>query len=151
MTREEAIRRIKAWNLDSDDREVLAVIIPELRESEDERIRKAIRVILIATEDEQKENSKTADFIPSNCVSDAKCEDIWHKVEDSLPDNGREVLAKDKLGNTLLARYDGEGWDVSVYDDEDYRCHNGISKWCEIPPPSSLLETQRGADGGCHG
>lgn len=42
MTREEAIRRIKAWNLDSDDREVLAVIIPELAESEDERIRKAI-------------------------------------------------------------------------------------------------------------
>lgn len=42
MTREEAIRRIKAWNLDSDDREVLAVIIPELRESEDERIRQAL-------------------------------------------------------------------------------------------------------------
>lgn len=30
MTREEAIRRIKAWNLDSDDIEVLAVVIPEL-------------------------------------------------------------------------------------------------------------------------
>ena len=42
MTREEAIRRIKAWNLNSDDREVLAVIIPELAESEDERIRKWI-------------------------------------------------------------------------------------------------------------
>lgn len=81
----------------------------------------------------QKENPKSTDFIPSDCVSDAKCEDRWHKVEDSLPDNGREVLAKDKLGNTLLARYDGEGWDVSVYDDEDYRCDNGISKWCEIP------------------
>lgn len=42
MTREEAIRRIKAWNLDSDDREVLAVIIPELAESEDELIRKRL-------------------------------------------------------------------------------------------------------------
>lgn len=42
MTREEAIRRIKVWNLDSDDREVLEVIIPELKESEDERIRKHI-------------------------------------------------------------------------------------------------------------
>ena len=40
MDREEAIRRIKAWNLDSDDREVLAVVIPELAESEDERTRK---------------------------------------------------------------------------------------------------------------
>lgn len=42
MEREEAIRRIKAWNLDSDDREVLEVIIPELRESDDERIRKIL-------------------------------------------------------------------------------------------------------------
>ena len=36
MTREEAIRRIKAWNLDSDDMEVLAVVIPELAESEED-------------------------------------------------------------------------------------------------------------------
>lgn len=39
MTREEAIRRIKAWNLDSDDMEVLSVVIPELAENEDEKIR----------------------------------------------------------------------------------------------------------------
>lgn len=42
MTREEAIRRIKSWDLDFDDMEVLAVAIPELRESEDEKIRKAV-------------------------------------------------------------------------------------------------------------
>lgn len=42
MDREEAIRRIKAWNLDSDDMEVLAVVIPELAESEDERIRNSL-------------------------------------------------------------------------------------------------------------
>ena len=41
MTKEEAIRRIKSWNLDSDDMEVLSVVIPELKESEDERIIKA--------------------------------------------------------------------------------------------------------------
>ena len=43
MTREEAIRRIKAWNLDADDMEVLSEVIPELKESkesEDERRRK---------------------------------------------------------------------------------------------------------------
>ena len=40
MTKEEAIRRIKSWNLDSDDMEVLSVVIPELAESEGERIRK---------------------------------------------------------------------------------------------------------------
>lgn len=43
MTREEAIRRIKAWNLDADDMEVLSEVIPELKEeSEDERTKKAI-------------------------------------------------------------------------------------------------------------
>ena len=45
MTREEAIRRILAWNLDPDDMEVLSEVIPEL-ESKDERIRKAIDEIL---------------------------------------------------------------------------------------------------------
>ena len=38
MTKEEAIRRIKSWNLDSDDMEVLSVVIPELHESEDDLI-----------------------------------------------------------------------------------------------------------------
>lgn len=42
ITREEAIRRIKSWNLDSDDTEVLSVVIPELAESDDERIRKEL-------------------------------------------------------------------------------------------------------------
>ena len=61
-------------------------------------------------------------------------EDRWHKVKESLPDNGRLVLANDCLGNTLLARYDGEGnWEVSVYDNDDYYCQNTITKWCEIP------------------
>lgn len=46
MTREEAIRRIKAWNLDPDDMEVLSAVVPELAESEDERIRKAIESII---------------------------------------------------------------------------------------------------------
>lgn len=82
----------------------------------------------------QKENPKYADPIPADCVSNAKCEDRWHKVQDSLPDNGRLVLANDCLGNMLLARYDGEGnWEVSVYDNDDYYCRNTITKWCEIP------------------
>ena len=87
-----------------------------------------------AVEEKQKDNPKSADSIPEDCVSDAKCEDRWHKVTDSLPDNGRLVLAQDHLGNTLLARYDGEGnWEVSVYDKDDYYCRNTITKWCEIP------------------
>lgn len=153
MTREEAIEVIKAKAdyLESDKRFRAAVetIIPELRESEDERIRKKmiehfksktkdtwcnmpVKSILAWLE-KQKENPKPADSIPSDCTSDAKCENRWHKVADSLPDNGRLVLAKDCLGNVLLARYDGENWEVNVYDNEDHYCHNSISKWCEIP------------------
>ena len=132
-------------------------IFPELRESEDERTLKGLQNFLwhiangemndrgtmpsakmcqewLACLEKQKENPKTADSIPSDCASDAKCEDRWHKVGDSLPDNGRLVLANDCLGNTLLARYDSEGnWEVSVYDNDDYYCRNTITKWCDIP------------------
>ena len=82
---------------------------------------------------EKKENLKSSDSIPPDCVINAKCEDRWRKVEESLPDNGRLVLAKDSIGNILLARYDGENWEVDVYDNEDYYCRNFITKWCEIP------------------
>ena len=95
--------------------------------------------------EKQQENPNFADSIPSDCVSDAKCEDRWHKVGDSLPDNGRLVLANDCLGNTLLARYDGEGnWEVSVYDNDDYYCRNTITKWCEIP--SEKQKEQKSAE-----
>ena len=151
------------------DDSTLELLIPGLRESEDERIRKLLvwqvhRNIEDDTNDlaqsvydgikghdpdleesiedwkkclvwleKQKENPKSANSIPSDCASDVKYEDRWHKVTDSLPDNGRLVLAKDCLGNVLLARYDGENWEVNVYDNEDHYCHNSISKWCEIP------------------
>ena len=43
MTREEAISKIKAWDfLDNDEKEALETLIPELKESEDERIKKAL-------------------------------------------------------------------------------------------------------------
>lgn len=101
----------------------------------------------IAYLERQKENPKSADSIPADCTSDVKCEDRWHKVGDSLPNNGRLVLAKDCLGNTLLARYDCEGnWEVSVYDDADYYCRNTITKWCEIPLEKQKLAEWSGED-----
>ena len=43
MTREEAIKAIKAWDfLNNDEKEVIETLIPELVESDDERIRKRI-------------------------------------------------------------------------------------------------------------
>lgn len=49
MTREEAMERIKAWNLDEDDMEVLSAAIPELTaetDDENERIRKDIIALI---------------------------------------------------------------------------------------------------------
>lgn len=70
--------------------------------------------------EKQKENPKTADSIPADCVSNAKCEDRWHKVKDSLPDSAREVLCKDAIGNYFIGRYYSKGvWEVSMYDDCD--------------------------------
>lgn len=46
MDRNEAIRRIKAWDLDSDYMEVLRELIPELAESKDEEIRKKILTLV---------------------------------------------------------------------------------------------------------
>lgn len=42
MNREEAIRRIRAWNLESDDLEVLRAVIPEFKDNEEEVVRKEI-------------------------------------------------------------------------------------------------------------
>ena len=42
MKREKLIKRIKSWHLSHDDMAALAEVIPELRESEEERIRKII-------------------------------------------------------------------------------------------------------------
>ena len=129
-------------------------IFPELKESEDERIIRLLRELgsldaakelyeefnLSYTDvlywlEKQKENPKSADSIPSDCVSDAKCEDRWHKTANSLPDNGRDVLAKDSLGNYLLASFDGAQWFVSVYDGEDHPVLHTppILEWCDIP------------------
>ena len=48
MTREEAIKEIKTWDfLDNDEKEILEALIPELKESEDEKIRKAIIDLVI--------------------------------------------------------------------------------------------------------
>jgi len=47
MTREEAIKEIKSWAIPSErGREVLETLIPELAESEDERIRKELVAVL---------------------------------------------------------------------------------------------------------
>lgn len=149
----EAQERAKKLSIDGYlDAIAVEEIFPELADSEDERIRKEIINFLrspfvtenitdekiapwIAYLEKQKENPKNAISIPSDCVSGAKCEDRWHKTANSLPDDGRDVLAKDAIGNYLLASFDGAQWFVSVYDGEDHPVLHTppILEWCEIP------------------
>jgi len=129
----------------------IKITFPELAESKDERIRKSIVDFIKLHVDEfeystdcwdmlawlkkQKENSKSADSIPLDCTSDAKCGNSWHKVADSLPDNPREVLCKDEAGNYFIGRYYvGEGWEISNCDDEDkpHHLNHPVSKWIDF-------------------
>lgn len=89
----------------------------------------------VTEEEKQKENPKTAISIPADCASSAKCEDRWHKTANSLPDTGRDVLAKDALGNHLIACFDGAQWFVIVYDGQDHPVIRTppILEWCDIP------------------
>jgi hypothetical protein len=84
-------------------------------------------------EEKQKENPKSADSIPS----DVKCEDRWHKISDSLPDDAREVICKDAIGNFFIGRYykASASWEVMMYDDCDKSNEDNppVVKWCEIP------------------
>jgi len=122
-------------------------LIPQLRESEDERIIKTLQdyvknrnwslngptqAEVLAWLEKLKENPKSSD-----CVSDAKYKDCWHKVKDSLPNSTREVLCKDAIGNFFIGRYykKSQGWMVMMYDDCDKSNEDNppVVKWCEIP------------------
>lgn len=155
----EALEVMRQWIAPCHTKEQLDTlkksVFPELTENEDEKVKKTIRQLLetamdahsntslakpfidaLAWLEKQKENPKSSDSIPSDCTSDAKCEDRWHKVSDSLPDNPREVLCKDEAGNYFIGRYyTGEGWEISNYDDEDKPHHLNppVSKWIDFP------------------
>ena len=72
MTKEEAIERIKSrydkWALDDKDLEAIQCTFPELRESEDERIRKAIWLVLVATEEDQDAFYRTHNLTRKECT-----------------------------------------------------------------------------------
>lgn len=166
----EALERARLLKLANPDDEAIQTFVedsfPELRESEDERIRKNLMRMVqnvrndsteegyydipfdkyISYLEKQKENPKSADSIQSDCVSDAKCKNRWHKVGDSLPDSAREVICKDAIGNFFIGRYyKGSGsWEVSMYDDVDKSNEDNppVIMWCDIPS-----ENQKKPDG----
>lgn len=95
MTREEATK-VYHGLLNQKIKEAFEVFAPELRESEDERMIEQIKFAVmqmpsdredtkkecLAWLEKQKENSKSADSISSNCTSDAKCENKHNEKGD---------------------------------------------------------------------
>lgn len=64
MTREEAINEIKSWDfLEGKKIDVIHTLIPELKESEDERIKKTIRQLLETARDAHSNTSLAKPFI----------------------------------------------------------------------------------------
>lgn len=150
MDREEAIRRIKAWDLDSDDREVLAVVIPELAESEDERVRKEIIDFIQWAKDrgmtrhdyhqakrpavwiayleklKEPENVSASTMIPS-------CWEVEQKEQKPINNSTREKIisrATSEKQVILLSESNGNaeiGWDTRSLEDAKKLLEYGIT------------------------
>ena len=121
MTREEAIRRIKAWNLDSDDMEVLSVVVPELAESEDERIRKAL--IELVT------NDKVAGFTEFYEKRGITCDDVIAYLEKQKEQKSAEIDEDIELGLDRALQIIKEAKGVlKGYQSDDgiYECDHAI-------------------------
>lgn len=90
MEREEAIRRIKAWNLDPDDREVLEAIIPELAESEDERMLREIKRYI-------KEQGDKPTGLPNGTVAISDMIAWFEKQKEHKPSGETNVEPNSKI------------------------------------------------------
>ena len=114
MTREEALKILMGYSHTTQERAALEVLIPELNENKDERIRKAIRVILIATEDEQK------DFYSTHGLTRKDCTD-WLEKQERKP---AEVDESTKRLN--------DNWMRQHFDDYNERESAEWAKWAEL-------------------
>ncbi|MBQ6958113.1 MAG: DUF551 domain-containing protein [Bacteroidales bacterium] len=64
----------------------------------------------------------------------------WISVKKSKPNNTREVLCVDALGNYFIGYIsERDGWMVSMYDEPDKsnEYNPDVTHWCEIKAPKS--------------
>lgn len=123
---EEARERAKAWHrreLAGTQKEMAEYIFPDLKESEDERIRKAIRLVLIATEDEQKA------FYSTHGLTRKDCTDWLEKQKDCIlvpkshldppgkdGEDGMKILEKQKEQKSILSEKDSTDFEIEVHE-----------------------------------
>lgn len=89
MTREEAINEIRSWAIPSEKgREVLETLIPELAESEDERIRKKC-ITIISKWTTKEDRDECIAYLEKQKDFQAKVEQRMEYLWDKLPDAHR--------------------------------------------------------------
>lgn len=98
MTREEALKEIRSWDfINEDDMEVLEVLIPELAESEDERIRKwlihEIEAIYVTDGIVKNENADKALAWLEKHKETLHIQETCKENPDSFTDEGERVRA----------------------------------------------------------
>ena len=112
MTREEAIKELRSFigQLTEGCQEAIKVLIPELKESKDERIRKELVDMInectnwihkkeyVKYLEKQKENPKSAGSISSDCTSDAKCENK-HNEEGDFVFELRQIISSHRYSD----------------------------------------------------
>lgn len=116
MTKEEAIRRIKSWNLDSDDMEVLSVVIPELAESEDEKIRKELLEEIEFIIPHEDETNSEGEILPSYHTRIDRYKSYLEKQKEQKP---AEWSEKDKdYYDAIIAKLEVTQDDAMLTDNQ---------------------------------
>lgn len=129
MTREEAIEKLREWYfLDDDKREVLETLIPELKESEDERIRKA----LIGIISNYVDNSNT--FKPKMLAWLKKQGE--QKSEWTQEDSSMQLMLMRDIEQVSFISKEGKDERIMWLNKLDDRFHQGINdvqklKWSD--------------------
>ena len=116
MTREEAIKAIKAWDfLNNDEKEVIETLIPELAKSEDERIRKEL-IQFIENWKDPNNIGRQHDF-PTLTRNVEQCDKYLAWLEKQ--GEKRSVFPKFRVGDTIQSCFNKQAIDKVIRIDDD--------------------------------
>lgn len=151
MTKEEAIRRIKSWNLDSDDMEVLSVVIPELAESEDEKVRKELLEEIEFIVPHEDETDSEGLILPSYRTRIDRYKSYLEKRKEQKQDEGDFTIyhpQKNGDGKYKCIPFSFYGSLTSFSNDKDlmdflnecFYDKEECERWCEVENKPELPE-----------
>ena len=148
MTREEAIKKLRQMTLPEETMEILEALAPELKESENESIRKAL---IKAFKEKVQKSFEWKDGIPNNAVLNwlekqkergpltKEEEYILHRIIEYLEDEGCPQSWKDLLYDIYNLPYEKQKEQKPAeWSEEDSRIWNNI--WDVLDGPFQLSE-----------